>query len=394
MTQLQVNAFDFDAPAPAGEAPRVCLVGERPIAELDARLIEEWQALAQEAAEPNSFQEPWFAAPALRHLAGEADLRLLEVREDSGRLIGMLPLSVRDRLGRVPFRNVQNWRHDLDFLGTPLVRQGRERDFWTAVLDWLDAASWAPGFLHVSGLVEDGLVHSGLAAAAAARGRTTPVVHRAVRAALISDLPPEEYYQATVRKKKRKELARLANRLAEQGALSSRTLEPGEDSRAWCEDFLALERGGWKGREGTALACRPETERFFREAVAGAEAASRLQMRRIDLNGEAIAMLVNFLAPPGSFSFKIAYDERYARFSPGVLLEFDNFGILSRPDIEWMDSCAAENHPMIDRLWGERRSIVRVSVRLAGVRRTLVYAACRSAETASATVRRTLRRIR
>ena len=91
-------------------------------------------------------------------------------------------------------------------------------------------------------------------------------------------------------------------------------------------------------------------------------------------------MLINFLAPPGSFSFKIAYDEAYARFSPGVLLELDNLDLLARGDIDWMDSCAAENHPMIDSLWGERRTIVRVSLPLAGARRRLSFAGWRAIE--------------
>ena len=77
---------------------------------------------------------------------------------------------------------------------------------------------------------------------------------------------------------------------------------------------------------------------------------------------------------------KIAYDEAYARFSPGVLLELDNLDLLARGDIDWMDSCAAENHPMIDSLWGERRTIVRVSLPLAGTRRRLSFAGWRAIE--------------
>ena len=103
-------------------------------------------------------------------------------------------------------------------------------------------------------------------------------------------------------------------------------------------------------------------------------------------------MLVNFLTPPGSFSFKTAFDEAYARFSPGVLIQLDNLDILDSPDISWMDSCAATDHPMIDHLWGERRSIVRLSVSLRGARRMLAYAAARMLEEGSAMRRRMLAR--
>jgi hypothetical protein len=93
-----------------------------------------------------------------------------------------------------------------------------------------------------------------------------------------------------------------------------------------------------------------------------------------------IAMLVNFLCAPGSASFKIAYDEDYARFSPGVLIQIENYGILDAPGIEWMDSCAAANHPMIDSLWAERRGIVRLTLPLGGARGRLAFAAARAVE--------------
>ena len=169
----------------------------------------------------------------------------------------------------------------------------------------------------------------------------------------------------------------------ELGAVT-RSLAPDEDITPWCDAFLALEQAGWKGRAGSALGCDPRTEAFFREALAGARAAGRLDMLRIDVDARPIAMLANFLAPPGGFSFKIAFDEAFARYSPGVLIEIENLGVLARGDIGWMDSCAVESHPMIDSLWGERRTIVRVTVPLSGLRRRLVHGACRALEQASA----------
>jgi hypothetical protein len=275
----------------------------------------------------------------------------------------------------------------------PVVRKGTEKAFWGALLDFLDTAAWAAGLLHIRGLPEDGPVHAGLAAAAEERGRASPVVHRIRRALLESDLSPADYYERAVRKKKRKELARLANRLGELGALHFRTLEPGGEGLAgWCEAFLALERSGWKGRENSALDCRGEDARFLRQALEAAHQQGRLQIRSLDLDGRPIAMLINLLAPPGAFLFKTAYDEDYARFSPGVLLQIENLDMLERPGIAWVDSCATENHPMIDALWTERRDIVRVTVRLAGLRRGLAYAGCRAGEEGWAAVKRLIGR--
>lgn len=370
-------------PAPFGAAPAVSVAV---VPALSPPLAAEWQALAAEAAEPNAFAEPWFVDASLRHLAAEP-ISLVSVRQD-GRLIGAMPVLVERHYGRIPVPHVENWRHHHLFLGTPLVRRGHEQPFWRAVLDALDASKWARGFLHVRDLAEHGPVHGALRAVAASLGRPCPTVLRERRAFLQSTLDPIAYYEQTVRKKKRKELGRLRKRLADEGAVVMRELAREAELESWCEAFLALERSGWKGRQGSALACRPATSAFFREAVAGAFHAGRLQVLRMDLDGRPIAMLVNFLTPPGSFSFKTAFDEAFARFSPGVLIQLENLHILDRDDIAWMDSCAAEQHPMIDSLWAERRTLVRVTVPLSGLRRRLAFAAARSLEEASAVRRR------
>jgi CelD/BcsL family acetyltransferase involved in cellulose biosynthesis len=374
------------APGRPAVAPGGLSVSFAPAAERLDSLQEEWQALAARASEPNAFSEWWFVVASVRHLADDS-VRIAEVR-DGGLLIGLLPLVVERHYGRVPVAFVQNWRHHHQFLGAPLVRQGREQAFWQTLLLALDDARWAPGFLHLRDLPEGCPLHQALIAAATATGRAAPIVYREARAFLQTPLTPAEYFSQTVRKKKRKELGRLRNRLAELGALTTRVFGPSDDLGAWCDNYLKLEQSGWKGREGSALACRPATEHFFRDALAGANQSGRLQLLALELDGRPIAMLVNFLASPGSFSFKTAFDEEYARFSPGVLIQIENLAILERPEIEWMDSCAAEQHPMIDRLWAERRALVRVTIPLSGVQRRLAYATARSLERLSAARRR------
>jgi CelD/BcsL family acetyltransferase involved in cellulose biosynthesis len=314
-------------------------------------------------------------------MAESSDVRLIEVRR-GGALIGLLPLEVALGYARLPVAIVQNWCHHHMFLGTPLVAAGEERAFWSATLALLDEADWAPNLLHLRDFVEGGPIHLGLAAV-----RPTATVHREIRALLDSDLTPEAYYEQAVRQKKRKEIRRLKNRLAELGDVRCHALADRAELGAWCDAYLAMEAAGWKGKAGTALAGAPKTARFFSDAVAAAFDAGRLQFLRLDLAGAPIAMLVNFLTAPGSFSFKTVFDEAYARFSPGVLIQLENLQILNDPAIDWMDSCASEDHPMIDALWTERRAIVRVTVRLAGARRGVVFAICRALEKASALVR-------
>lgn len=360
-------------------------------ASLPAGLVEAWTALAAAASEPNSYGEPWFVLASLDTLGGGEGVRIAEVRRGPV-LIGVMPLAVQHRYGRTHVRFVQNWRHYHHFLGTPLVRRGEEAAFWSALLAALDGADWAPNFLHVRGLVEDGPVHRGLVTAAAGLGRGCALVHREVRALLESVGDAEAYYRGAVRPKKRKELRRLRVRLDELGEVRLRELGDQESLGSWSDAFLRLEAAGWKGEAGTALACEPATDAFFRRTVAAAREAGKLQFLRLDVDGRAIAMLVNFLAPPGAFSFKTAFDPEFARFSPGVLIQLEYLRLAERAGLDWIDSCAAEHHPMIDSLWSGRRRIVRVTVRLAGLRRSLVFAVCRALETGSAALRRLVRR--
>ncbi len=252
-------------------------------------------------------------------------------------------------------------------------------------------AIWAPGFLSLAGLEKDGPGHRGLIDAATALGRPSPIVHKRKRAMLQSELDGEAYLEAHVRAKKRKEWRRLSHRISELGTLVSSAFQDGDDLEEWCSSFLMLEASGWKGERGAALANTGQTRAFFDAMMAGAQAAGRLEFLRLDLNGEAIAMLINFRTPPASWSFKIAYDERLARYSPGVMIEVDNLiRVLADPAVDWMDSCAVEEHPMINSLWAERRQIVQVSVPLSGIKRRATYALCRGAELASARLRTTL----
>lgn len=364
---------------PQAEAPIVTVVN---LTEIPRSWAGVWDDLSANASEPNPFTERWFLEPSIRNLATTAEAHMITVWQGPS-LIGMIAVHIALKYGRTPIRHVQNWQHYHAFLGTPLVRAGCERSFWAATLDELDAANWAPSFLHLCGLVADGPV-----LAALQQERRADIVHQTERALLKSDLSSQAYYELNVRKKKRKEIGRLQARLAELGKVTCERLNPDGPVNDWIAAFLELETSGWKGRAGSALSDNPATQSFFEETILSAFAEEKLEMLRLSLDGKPIAMLVNVIAPPGSFSFKIAFDENYARYSPGVLIQLENLKILDTAGIDWMDSCAVEDHSMINSIWAERRTIVRVTVPLKGMRRALAFHVSRSLERLSATLRR------
>jgi CelD/BcsL family acetyltransferase involved in cellulose biosynthesis len=373
-------AHDF---ACSGAAPIVEMVTPAVLL-ADAALVAEWDALTTNASEPNPFGERWYLAAALAALPVES-VRIAMVRSD--RLLGIIPLTRHSRYAGLPFAHQANWLNYNAFLGTPLIRIGGEQAFWSALLTHLDGADDNGLFLHLTGLATQGPVVEALLAACRADSRRIAQVHHEERALLERGLSPDAYWEANVRGKKRKELRRQHKRLAEEGALTFERDNGAAGLDAWVADFLALEKAGWKGANGSALDCADETRALFSAALHGAAAISKLELLTLRLDGRAIAMLANFLTPPGAFSFKTAFDEDYARFSPGVLLQYENLALLEREGIDWCDSCAAQDHPMIDSLWSGRRVIGRYSIAIGGTAKRAAFAALLAAEKAKAKIK-------
>jgi CelD/BcsL family acetyltransferase involved in cellulose biosynthesis len=355
--------------------------------EIGLEMAGSWDDLSAHASEPNVFLERWFLDASLKHLPHPDGIQLGFV-SDGQQLIGVAAFFMARRYGRMVLRHVQSWSHYHSFLGSPLVRAGREVDFWKTLITALDQQDWADGLIHFSGMVEGDQVHAGLQTAMRQIGRSADIVHRSERALLKHGLDAQSYYETHVRKKKRKEIGRLRARLAELGSVRFSIEKDPQRLSADAAAFMALEESGWKGKAGSALASTPETEAFFKALIGDGAAAGRVEMLRLCLNDEPIAMMVNFVALPGSFSYKIAFAEEYARFSPGVLIQLENLLMLEREGFSWMDSCAVENHPMINSLWADRRSIIRVSIPLSGLKRGMVFRFCRTAEDSWAQVKK------
>ncbi len=350
---------------------------------VDAPLLHAWQKLDSRSAQANVFNESRVLPAALTHCdpAGAAQLCLLwEGSPRESPLIGLMPLSMERLYGSRPVPHWQNWLHPNAFLGNPLIAPGRERPFWQALLAQLDDTPGQGLFFHLNGLALDGPVGEALFSLCADERRRCDVVRRHERAFLRSDLGAEAYYEQAVRSKKRKELRRQKRRLEEMGRLDFERSDGSDGLDAWIDAFLALEAAGWKGQGHSALGSQDRTRALFRDMLGAMARDGRLELLSLGFEGAPIAMLVNLRSGDGVFSFKTTFDESFARFSPGVLLQIENYALLDRPGFGWADSCAAPDHPMIDSLWTERRAIGRVSVAIGGSARRMAFAGLRKAE--------------
>ena len=312
-------------------------------------------------SEPNPFYEPWFLDAAREWFDPDRRVRMFEVPE-----VGIVPLRRSHDYYDRPVPHWTLWRHDQCFLATPLVRTGCERQFWKRLLSWCDDHAGTSLFLHCPLQHLAGPVFEALRDVVIEEERSASMVGRHERALLRSKLLSSDYQRQSLSAGRRKELRRQLRRLREEGEVSFESLSNGEGLAGWIDEYLRLEAAGWKGRSHSALGRTEAARKFFADSLTAGADTGRLQRRALRLDGRPIAMLATFVAAPGAFLFKTAYDERYARFSPGVLLQCENLDLLDRQDIAFADSCASAGHPMIEAIWQERRSVGGVNIAIGG----------------------------
>ena len=323
--------------------------------------------LGADVLESNIFYESILAEPAAQSLGAGRKLELVFVyRADPGaphrpaQLVGFFPFERLSRYRGMPISALVSFKHLHCFLCTPLVRRERAAETFAAMLDWLLGESGAT-LVELRSMAADGPVHQLLVQELHARRLPFWLRDWSTRALFRPSHDAEHYLRGAISGLALKEVRRKEKRLRDQGRLAWRELTPGEDPRPWLGEFLRLEASGWKGREGSALACRDAEREFFLSAAMAAHARGRLMLLGLFLDDRPLALKCNFLAGDGGFAFKIAFDERYHAFSPGFLLEIENVRRLhGRPDVRWMDSCADAQHTMINRLWPGRRTMATV----------------------------------
>ncbi len=342
-------------------------------AEQAAAYLAAWEALAGAASEANVFYAPWALLPALELLkAGRAFSLVFLLRaaapgeQPALRLDGCFPLFDPRLSLSSPLPVAPLIRHRYCFSVTPLVRAGCEPAVLQAFCAWLHEQRQRYPLLLLRDVPASGALTEALRAALRMRGLRFHEGSHWQRARMSLDEPLEDYLARALSGRERREYRRRANRLAEQGQLVTRLLAPDERELApWLERFLALEAKGWKGRSQSAMGCQAATRDYFVQLATAAHARGQLLMLELSLDGRPLAMLCDLLDPPGLFAFKIAFDEDYAKFSPGVALILEYLQmreVLKARGVAWMDSCTDPDNLLINRLWQERKPLCSVLI--------------------------------
>lgn len=328
----------------------------------------QWSELATDAVEPNPFYEPWYLIPAMQHLESD-NVTVLFIWSDESRqlLLAVFPLQAKNRYRGLPIKRTVLWKHDYCYLCTPLIRNGYIQAVLKAALDKMDSHSRLSSFALFAWLPANGPVAKCLQSEEIPGRRNSGEKHRFQRAFLPLNGSYETDFLPSMRTKKRKELNRTRRRFEELGnvetILTDRTSSVADVTLA-VDEFLHLENSGWKSKGGTALQCNPEHARFFETMLSEGMKRGQAFMVQIRLNGKMVSAVTSIIAGGGDLAYavKMASMEQYQQHSLGsqVILELTRHAY-TLEGVSGFDSCAAENHPMINRLWRERTEMINLN---------------------------------
>ncbi len=324
--------------------------------------------LSRRALVPNLVHDASILAPALKLLDDQTlNLEIILAWQPMGdtseknaphkRLVGWLVVHRARALPGIGFSYLKNWHHLYSYMGHPIVDRDNAKAALSALFDQALAHPRASGRLMMSNVPGEGPIYDAISSVIGDKNLLAREFGRHQRAAMITDLGGEEYLKSALSNKKRKEFRRLKNRLVECGDLKFETCRAADDSAAWVEDFINLESSGWKGRKQTAFGNRHNWAAFMKASTLNLVENEHCKIWRLTLNDKTIAITIAHHVEHCAWLTKIAYDEAFAKYSPGVLLILEvTKAFADDRVITQVDSLAAPDHPMINRLWRQRVS--------------------------------------
>jgi CelD/BcsL family acetyltransferase involved in cellulose biosynthesis len=306
-----------------------------------------WHDLVRRAGSANVFQNP--AGTSAVAETNYADTRTLLAWEGDS-LVGVWTMEVA-HLGPVTY--LSGLPHKYAFVAGPVIDAARTEDVAAAFLHSLTTHPDLPKVMHAQFLDGGADAWSALIGAGDCR-----------RSMMLSDRP-RAYYTRDVGAKRsgstRKKMRQDWNRLAALGAVEVVNDARPDAARAAFEQFLAMEHASWKGANGTSLLSTVNDAAFVRRWFSNLADAGAASVAMLTLDGKPIASQVVLREGATAYTWKIAYDAAYEKFSPGVLLVDKLAEQLLEAGIEEIESCSPQGGFM-EKVWSGRRRTVELLI--------------------------------
>ena len=371
-SSFMVSGIASDLDLPVSREPSRIDRGDRRLviypADSGFDILEDIDRVTDYALEPNIFFAPRFLVPAMPRIDNR-QVRLMLLQdgpEDTAETRFLMPYSVEKSGFGVGPQVIRAWTTPFSLYGVPIV----ERRETSRILDDLLATLGDPGvalpkILVLPDIMMDNATIRTLRGVAIGRGLPLYTTGSVQRPFLQSEKDSVDYFAETISKSSRRNMKRLLRQLGELGQFEYDVARSPSDVRIAFEEFLLLENAGWKGRQRTSLAADRFHAAFAREAVNSLAERDLCRIHSFKLDGRVIASLVVFVQSGHAWTWKTTYDEALSQYSPGTLLIMRvTESHLEDPNIEITDSCAVEDHPVMARLWSERREFATMVIGL------------------------------
>ncbi len=311
-------------------------------------LIDQWDDLIGRAP-GNVFMHPVALRAAVE--LGFADVRVLTAWDDAAvprRLVGLWALRMVRRRPLPPILSAAPYYYA--FVCVPVIDPSVATEVAAA---FLKAIRSDPALPDVVALAETDVSAVGYRALAEVAGRDGhPLVTVKTSARPVASRQAGVKASGATRKKLRQDW----NRLSAQGQAELVSHETPEAVAAALEVFLAMERASWKGARGTAILCSDRDAAFVRRLIVDLAAAGAASVVLLTLDGRAIAAQVLLHCGGTVYTWKMAFDAAFAKFSPGVLLVDRITGTCLEQGIAELNSCSVEDGFM-GRVWSGREPL-------------------------------------
>jgi CelD/BcsL family acetyltransferase involved in cellulose biosynthesis len=341
---------------------RNLVIERRPLAVL-ADIVDPWRRLAERAIEPNVFYTPEFAlaaAPAFGH-----DVEAILVWSAERQLLGLLLFRRSSRRYGMKLPLLVGWTHPFAPLGTPLVDRDATIEVATAFLGAIASDAALPKLLLLPLLADTGPVAGALRSASEKLGGAQAAFGAHRRAALDLAAGRPRDLDEVIGAKRMREARRLRRRLGEVGRAEFAVARAPSDTAPALQRYLALESQGWKGAAGTALVQSAAHRGFAESAFDALAHRGEATVGELTLDGRVVASVIALRSADRVWSWKMAYDEEIARFSPGLQAMTEvTAALLADETIRFVDSCAVPDHPLMDHLWRDRLAMADVMIGL------------------------------
>jgi CelD/BcsL family acetyltransferase involved in cellulose biosynthesis len=285
--------------------------------EVVERWADEWRNLCSQSTNDQPFYRPEWIAAHIRAFAPQAKVFLLTVKSDE-KLLFILPLLEELSLfSGVPVRKLRAPvnSHSCRFDAVRLA--GSQGD--AAVVAAWDHLQNLRGWdvLEITDVLEGSTV-SVLAVAARQRGFHAVELPNLTNPYVPIPPNPADLKKLPINARLRGKLRHIRREVDSQGQLKFLRIDHAD--QAALDRFYQLESAGWKGREGSAIACSPKTRQFYDEVSRSAEQFGYLCIYTLELNGELLAAHLGLSHRTRYFSPKVAYNETLPQYAGGHLI--------------------------------------------------------------------------